>query len=227
MPLARISTDPKPTLLLISGWAHGKEAMQPLEDVLATDYRIEILTGAQVLHAQSIPSVDFIITGSMGGLLALEYLPESCKKLVLISSTAKFCSSENYPCGTSEKVLRRMIVQLKRDPQAVLTAFFNNVHYPDETDPVEHMSPVSSAELQGLIEGLNYLLHSDLRDRIPSIHVPVLLLHGAQDRIIPSSAAEWLNAHLPDSRLQIIEDQGHALLAHRFDAVIEHISRFL
>jgi pimeloyl-[acyl-carrier protein] methyl ester esterase len=227
MPPIKTPMKQKPTLLLITGWAHGKEAMQPVADVLTAEYDIEILTGAQVLTDQSIPHAEFIITGSMGGLLALEHLPERCKKLVLISSTAKFCAHEGYPCGTPEKVLRRMILQLKRDPQAVLTEFFKNVHYPDVQDPVNNMPPTSPPDLESLVEGLEYLLHKDLRDRVVDIQIPVLLLHGAEDQIIPSSAAEWLNSHLPDSRLRIKENQGHALLAHHFDAVMDEISRFL
>jgi hypothetical protein len=99
----------KPSLLLITGWAHGPEAVQPIAVKLVNDYNVQTLTGTQVLNDRSIPDADYIITGSMGGLLAMEHLPKSCKKLVLISSTAKFCASEGYPCGTPEKIMRRMM----------------------------------------------------------------------------------------------------------------------
>jgi len=213
----------KPSLLLITGWAHGKEAVQPLADALAADYDVQILTGAQVLNDRSIPSVDYIITGSMGGLLAMELLPEACKKLVLISSTAKFCTGEGYPCGTSEKVLTRMIRQLKRNPGTVLEEFFKNVHHPE----VYHTCASVVEPLDSLIRGLEYLRDSDVRAKIPSVGIPVLLLHGADDRIIPSSAAEWLHDNLPDSQLRIIENDGHALPAHHFDKVMDEILRFL
>jgi pimeloyl-[acyl-carrier protein] methyl ester esterase len=227
MPPTETPPKQKPTLLLITGWAHGREAMQPVADVLTAQYDIDILTGAEVLTAHSIPETDYIITGSMGGLLALEQLPERCKKLVLLSSSAKFCSDEDYRCGTPEKVLRHMIIQLKRHPQAVLTEFFKNAHYPDEYNRANDYPIPSATELKSLVEGLEYLLHTDLRSSISSIRIPVLLLHGAEDRIIPSTAAEWLDSHLPDSRLRIIKDQGHALLAHHFDFVMDEISHFL
>jgi pimeloyl-ACP methyl ester carboxylesterase len=235
-----LSDQEKPSLLLITGWAHGKEAMQPLADALSADYDIQILTGAQVLKDRSIPPADYIITGSMGGLLALEHLPESCRKLILISSTARFCSDEGYPCGTPEKVLRRMIIQIKRNPEAVLEEFFKNVHYPHEecrrSFPLRSDAIVDSASsteqeapstLPALVAGLEYLRDSDVRARIPAISIPILLLHGADDRIIPSAAAEWLHDHLPDSRLRIFEKNGHALLAHHFDKVMCEISCFL
>lgn len=195
---------------------------------MADDFEVHSLTGAQVLHEKRIPEVDSIVTESMGGLLTLEFLPQSCKKLVLISSTAKFCSSENYPCGTAEKVVQRMIIQLKRDPQAVLDQFFKNVHAPNQenhqTTTLRKQAPLDIDELAA---GLEYLKASDVREKVPAILIPVLLLHGMQDGIIPPSASEWLHAHLPDSKLKQFELGGHALVAHHFESVIKTIRNFI
>jgi len=209
------------SVLIISGWAQGLDAIKPMGDWLSESFDIQLLTGAQVLNDQAIPSVDYIVTGSMGGLLAMELLPESCQKLVLISSTAKFCADEGYPCGTPEKVMLRMILQLKRNPKAVLEQFYKNVHYPHP--PISTQPGCSQEEL---VAGLEYLLSSDLRSQVPNLKLPVLLLHGTDDRIIPPSAAEWLHAHLPDSQLQIFENDGHALPAHHFEKVIHKILDF-
>jgi pimeloyl-[acyl-carrier protein] methyl ester esterase len=78
-----------------------------------------------------------------------------------------------------------------------------------------------------LVGGLEYLRDTDIRDRISSIEIPVLMLHGAEDRIIPPAAAEWLHRHLPDSRLRIFERHGHALLAHHFVKTVDEITEFL
>ena len=213
----------KPSLLLITGWAHGLDAIKPMGDALANRFNVQLLTGAQVLKDHAIPDADYIVTGSMGGLLAMELLPESCQKLVLISSTAKFCAGEDYPCGTHEKILKRMILQLKRNPEAVLSDFFRNVHHPHTC----HTCAGVTHPLDQLVTGLEYLLASDVRGKVPTLGIPVLLLHGTEDRIIPPSAAEWLHGHLPNSQLKLFENDGHALPAHHFDEVMDEISRFL
>lgn len=214
--------------LIISGWAHGIEAIKPMGDALSDWCDVQLLTGAQVLNDRRIPDSDYIVTGSMGGLLAMELLPESCKKLVLISSTAKFCAGEGYECGTPEKVLRRMILQLQRNPEAVLEEFFKNVHFPRrESRRAAATRQDAASALGDLVAGLEYLLASDMRAKVPSLGIPVLLLHGADDRIIPPSAAEWLHAHLPDSQLRIFEADGHALPAHHFAAVMKALRDFL
>lgn len=210
------------SVLIISGWAHGIEAIRPMGDALADAFDVQLITGNQVLKDQKIPDADYIVTGSMGGILAQELLPDSCQKLVLISSTAKFCADEAYACGTHERVLKRMIMQLKRNPVEVLASFYEQVHFPyavRETDP-----ETSHADL---ITGLEYLLQSDVRKTVSTIHIPVLLLHGTEDRIIPVGAAQWLDEHLSGSRLSLIEKDGHALPAHHFREVMTEIQSFL
>ncbi len=220
----------KPSLLFITGWAHEPKTLQPMADKLVADYKVQIRTATQILNEHHIPDTDYIIAHSMGGLLAVELFPECCKKLVLISSTAKFCAGEDYLCGTPEKILRHMIRQLRRNPEAVLEEFFKNVHFPHKPSGRGFSGACDrepSSALNDLVAGLEYLLASDVRKRIPTLEIPVLLLHGTADRIITATAAEWLHAHLPSSELKIFENGGHALPAHHFDETIDEISRFL
>ncbi len=207
--------------LVISGWAHGIEAIRPLGEALSDGFDVQLLTGAQLLAERRMPAAECIVTGSMGGLLAMELLPATCRKLVLISSTARFCATDGYPCGTQERILQRMIHQLQRHPEAVLEEFYRNVHFPH---PAPECDP--GAPLEALAAGLEYLRDADLRVKVPSIGIPVLLMHGTRDRIIPAAAAEWLHARLPDSQLQLYDD-GHALPAHRFEELAGAIRAFL
>ena len=209
------------TVLIISGWAHGIEAIRPLGDALGDQFDVRLMTGNRVLKEQSIPDADYIVTGSMGGLLAIEFLPECCRKLVLIASSARFCATDGYACGTHEKILKRMILQLKRNPETVLSEFYKNVHFPNpalKTDP--------ECSLDDLVIGLEYLLNSDVRSAVPELDIPVQLFHGSADRIIPPAAAEWLHAHLPDSRLTVYQD-GHGLAAHHFNPMMAEMRSFL
>jgi len=47
-----------------------------------------------------------------------------------------------------------------------------------------------------------------LRDVLPTIETPVLIINGARDRVVPPANAEYLHERLPKSRLEII-DAGH------------------
>lgn len=47
-----------------------------------------------------------------------------------------------------------------------------------------------------------------LRDLLPMITTPVTIINGSHDRVVPVANAEFLHAHLPTSRLLIL-DAGH------------------
>jgi pimeloyl-ACP methyl ester carboxylesterase len=46
---------------------------------------------------------------------------------------------------------------------------------------------------------------------VGQISVPVLLLHGGQDRAVPFSHGQWLAAHIPGVETWFFPDEGHSL----------------
>jgi pimeloyl-ACP methyl ester carboxylesterase len=46
---------------------------------------------------------------------------------------------------------------------------------------------------------------------VTQISVPVLVLHGGQDRAVPFSHGQWLAAHIPGAEAWFFADEGHAL----------------
>jgi pimeloyl-[acyl-carrier protein] methyl ester esterase len=192
----------KEKILLLSGWAYEANSLAPLAEALDSRFDTELANGNELITRRTLPDADIVLGWSMGGMLALERLPARCKKLILLSSTACFCARNNYPAGLPEKSLRRMMLQLQRHPQTVMQEFHNNVHFPRKPD-----SPPPA----GTLDGLQYLLETDLRDGLCKVTLPTLILHGTADRIIPLSAAQWLHARLPNSTLHLLPEEGHAM----------------
>jgi len=55
---------------------------------------------------------------------------------------------------------------------------------------------------------------------VTNISVPVLLLHGKQDKFVPLAHGQWLAAHIPGVEARLLEDDGHLTLqAHRISEV--------
>jgi pimeloyl-ACP methyl ester carboxylesterase len=55
---------------------------------------------------------------------------------------------------------------------------------------------------------------------LSDITVPVLLVHGRQDRMVPFSHGEWLATRIPGAETRFFDDEGHlSLLANRMDEV--------
>lgn len=60
-------------------------------------------------------------------------------------------------------------------------------------------------------------------EALPMIRVPVLLIHGARDTVIPLAHGETARAHLRHGRLEVLEECGHC--PHR--EAPAHVSRLL
>jgi len=154
----------------------------------------------------------------MGAMITLEALAGrtmNVKKVIAVSSTARFCATDGYTCGFAEQNLRTLKKSIKRNPTKALEQFFHALSFPRTVSHHgvnESTKTALSTGADVLIHGLDYLLTMDLRTSLAGIAVPVLLIHGRQDRIIPWQAGEFIRQQMPDSRLVVYEDAGHGIL---------------
>jgi pimeloyl-ACP methyl ester carboxylesterase len=108
------------------------------------------------------------------------------------------------------------------------------------------LSPTDAAALAG---GLGDYLGSSMRDGLApgvegwwedncmirpwgfspaDITIPVLLLHGRQDKFVPFGHGEWLAAHIPGVEARLLDDDGHlTLLQNRIPEVHAWLSDHL
>ena len=60
------------------------------------------------------------------------------------------------------------------------------------------------------------------------ISVPVMVMHGRQDKFVPVGHGEWLAAHIPGVEARILDNDGHlTLLEHRIPEVHSWLSGWL
>jgi pimeloyl-ACP methyl ester carboxylesterase len=55
--------------------------------------------------------------------------------------------------------------------------------------------------------------------------VPILLLHGGRDRVVPSSHGEWLAHSCPSAELRLYPDDGHISVLNQGAAALEWLRR--
>lgn len=60
---------------------------------------------------------------------------------------------------------------------------------------------------------------------VTTISAPVLLVHGAQDRMVPASHSEWLARHVPHAELWLREHDGHVSVLRELGAAMDWLSR--
>jgi pimeloyl-ACP methyl ester carboxylesterase len=56
------------------------------------------------------------------------------------------------------------------------------------------------------------------------VGVPVLLLHGGRDRVVPASHSEWLAGRVPAAELRLSTEDGHISVLNHAEAALEWVA---
>lgn len=163
---------------------------------------------------------------SFGGGLALELYrrhPTIPMTLVLAAAYAGWAGS--LPPEVVEQRLRQSLQLADRPPdqfvRAMIPALFSESASAERVD--EFAAIMSEFHPAGFRAMARSLAEADLRDVLPRIDVPTLLLYGDKDVRAPLNVAEDLHAAIPTSRLVVLPGVGHMSsleAAERFNAEV-------
>jgi pimeloyl-ACP methyl ester carboxylesterase len=184
-----------------------------------------------------------VVGNSMGGFIAAELaiaFPQRVERLVLISA-AGVSTTGHRGSTRAVPVLRRLDpalargaawVAAKADVLArrarVRAALLNVVvRHPGRLPPALAAAQLRGAGKPGFLQGLQAVLDYDVRERLPEIACPTLIVWGEGDRLIPVRDADVFAELIPDSRKVIFEDTGHMAMLERPAAFNALLADFL
>jgi pimeloyl-ACP methyl ester carboxylesterase len=79
----------------------------------------------------------------------------------------------------------------------------------------------------GFVDAIDALTSYPIRDRLPSISAPTLVVWGAKDPLIPARDAWEFGRLIPASRVVVYEDTGHVAMLERPAAFNALVSEFV
>jgi class 3 adenylate cyclase len=80
----------------------------------------------------------------------------------------------------------------------------------------------------GMLRSLvQMFLDIDVRDVVPSVHIPALVIHRTHDRLVNVRHGRWLAEHLPNAKLVELPGDDHAPWFGGSDAALGEIEEFL
>jgi pimeloyl-ACP methyl ester carboxylesterase len=149
---------------------------------------------------------------SFGGGLVLELFrrhPGLPRSLVLVSAYAGWAGSLGREAA--ERRRDSFLRDLDRPREEMLRDFSRTLF--TDLAPAEIVEFEIELMRDSRASGIRPMAHSfadaDLRDMLPSIDVPTLLLYGDADQRAPLPVAEELHAQIRSSRLVVIPGCGH------------------
>ncbi|MDG4765794.1 alpha/beta hydrolase [Solwaraspora sp. WMMD406] len=74
---------------------------------------------------------------------------------------------------------------------------------------------------------LREAIAADWRDRIRSIPVPTLLIHGTRSQVYPGDLGRWLRDAIPQARLEMFDHSGHLPFVEEPDRFARTVAAFV
>lgn len=223
------------TLLLIHGfplnsnlWEPQMEDLRDVARVVAPDLRGHGLSAPgdepysvrlmaedcmQLLEAVGAQDPVVVCGHSMGGYIALEFFrqyPEWVDALILVSTRATADSDEarQKRNETAQRAKDEGVPLVAREMLPSMLAPNNHEHTPELLEFVRDM--MESTSLKGMVGALQAMKERpDSMPTLPEIDVPVLIIHGEDDQLIPVKDAEAMRDALPTAELVVIPGAGH------------------
>jgi class 3 adenylate cyclase len=77
------------------------------------------------------------------------------------------------------------------------------------------------------VAALMAMLEIDVRDILPSVRVPTLLIHRAGDRAIPAKSSRFMSERIPNAKYVELEGEDHLWFVGDVDAIFDEVEEFL
>jgi pimeloyl-[acyl-carrier protein] methyl ester esterase len=242
-----------PDLVLLHGWALHGGMWGPWLDELAEHARLHVLdlpghgrsawpAGVRDLAGLAravyphLPRESAVLGWSLGGMVALELArrhPRQVSALVLVATTPKFLAGNGWEHGMRAELLGEFAHGLASDHARTVQNFLALQARGDERHSAtlrmlrRQLAAHGAPDVRSLEAGLAILRDADLRDELPRIAQPALVIAGEHDRLTPPQAGLELASALPAARFRLIERSGHAPFLSHGPEVLAEVLGFL
>jgi pimeloyl-ACP methyl ester carboxylesterase len=241
-----------PAIVLIHGFTFSLESWDAWAADLSRDHRVIRFDLAG--HGQSGPDPDqrydtatrvrqlarlldalhvrkaTVAGNSFGGLVAWNFAassPSRVDRLILVDSAAFSINGVTEKPVPVPPAMRAYL--LAPSPAAVAYSAAAIFAHPERlsTARLDQMRGLIARNGPALVAHLEQFTLPDPRPALAMIKAPTLLLWGRADKVVPVAQADQLAAAIPDSKLIIYDDVGHAPQEEASTASIADVRMFL
>ncbi|CAB3733645.1 alpha/beta fold hydrolase [Achromobacter kerstersii] len=223
----------RPTLLFVHGWAFDASVWTQLRAALAdwphavadagyfgaTPAVIDPVTGP--ITGPDIAPINgpvIAIGHSLGVMRLLRSLPSNCVGVVSINGFPRFSAAPDFEAGVPRRMLDRMMKRLSADPAAVVQDF---------RERCAEASVLGEPRLEPLARDLELLRDDDQRSALAALPVPLLILAGEDDPIVPAAMTQAAFGGRVGDERHDLEHGGHLLPVSDAPWCARHIAGFI
>lgn len=158
----------------------------------------------------------------MIGMLAGKIIPHSFRQIIMINPSPRYMNDGDYTGGFSEEEIAGLIASLDANYSQWIDSFAPVVvgAKVDDPDVAEFARGLMAMRPDVALSMAITIFRSDYRDHLNGLTVPTTIVQSTRDPAVPVGVGEYLHRHWPDSRLVVMDMDGH--IPH-----LTHAERFL
>lgn len=166
--------------------------------------------------------------GPMCGLFAATH-PERTEALVMIGSYAKRLWAEDYPWGSTELERANFTIEMKKNWGGPIgleeraPSMVDDPQFGEWWGAYLRMGASPAAALA--LTQMN--AEVDVRNVLPSIRVPTLVIHRKDDACLPVEGGRFVASRIPGAKYVELEGKDHLPFVGDQDEVLDEIEEFL
>jgi class 3 adenylate cyclase len=210
----------------------GTGLSDPVSDAPTLEQRIDDVRAVMDAAESERAALFGVSEGGPMSILFAATHPERASALVLHGAMARTTEAPDYPWGSPADALREAAEEFiapywGQDPTGIIELFspsFAGDPRALELIARQERNAASPAMVQQIFE---MFLTIDVRDVLPTIQIPTLVIHRRGDRVVNRRAGEDLAARIPDARYLELEGNDHIPWAGDADAVVGEVEEFL
>ncbi len=167
--------------------------------------------------------------GGMSGILAAVQEPSWFSKLALLNASPRYVNQADYVGGFDQEALDGLFEQMEGNFHAWVSGFAMMIAANPDRPQVARAFAQTLADMRPdvALAIAKVIFCSDHRADIERLQHPTLLLQAKRDPAVPEFVSHYLESHIPNATLNLLECEGH--FPHMSDTghVITAVKAFL
>jgi class 3 adenylate cyclase len=208
----------------------GTGLSDPVTDVPTLEQRMDDVRAVMDAAGSERAALMGISEGAAMCILFAATYPDRAQALVLVGGLARSTYAPDYEWALHAEDLIASGTELIAPHWGEgAVAEMTSPNRAEEQSVRDWYARLESASASpGMLAGLVAMfLDLDVRDVVPSVHVPALVIHQTYDRMVNVRHGRWLAEHLPNARLLELPGDAHSIWFADNAVMLGEIEEFL
>ena len=210
----------------------GNGLSDPVNDVPTLEVRVDDVRAVMDAAGSKRAALFGVSEGGPMSTLFAATHPGRASALVLHGAMARTTEAPDYPWASPADALRESTAEFiapywGQDPTGIVELFAPSLAGDAKALELTARLERNAASPAMIMQIFEMFLEIDVREILPTIRIPSLVLHRRGDRVVNRRAGEDLAARIPDARYVELEGIDHLPWAGDSEAVVGEVEEFL